>query len=439
MNILQKKKIAFFLKSDELGYTDFSHVEDGNPGVGGSEYMVVLVAHLLNCRENNIDVILYTLSDGIFPKNLCVKKIESLRKAIIDAEEEHCDYFAFKYKPFYIKDGSLDFFYLNVKLMPWCHNFASSHDLSFFAKNPNIFRIICVSKEQMESYIDHEAYKKSVYLYNAVNTACVKKYDVQNNPIENRKNVVTYIGSIIPEKGLHWIAEIWSDVLAKVPDAELHIIGSGRLYQRDAQLGRFGIAEKNYEDYLMKYFTHDGKVLPSVHFHGVMGEEKNEILLQTKVGIPNPSGKTETFGITAVEMQLMGCFITTIECVGYLDTVFNGFLYKRKQDFLKTVLKALETSPRDYRDVLKTIYERFSHTAVISQWENFVQDGTVPLNLDVKNINFKYKWAKCILYKLKNKFPILYRVLPSVLFLEEKYNGVKRRVDYLVNKRRRYL
>ena len=73
----------------------------------------------------------------------------------------------------------------------------------------------------------------------------------------------------------------------------------------------------------MKHITNDNQVLPSVHFLGVLGEEKNDLLLKCRVGVPNPSGNTETFGFTAIEMQSMGCNITTMKCSGYLDTVFT--------------------------------------------------------------------------------------------------------------------
>lgn len=422
---MQSKKIAFFLKSDELGYTDFSHVEKGNPGVGGSEYMIVLIAHLLNSRNNGIDVTLYTLSDGVFPQGLRYKIVSSLKDAIVDAESSGYDYLTFKYKHFYTEDGSLDFQHLNVKLMPWCHNFATARDLSYFSRNPNIYKIICVGKEQMEVYLDHKAYDKSIYIYNAVNTECIQKYNVRSSDFVKRKNIVTYVGSIVPVKGFHWLAEVWARLLKIVPDAELHVIGSGKLYQRDAHLGKNGIAESEYENYLMKYLSCDGEILPSVHFHGIMGEEKNEILLQTKVGVPNPSGKTETFGITAVEMQLMGCVVSTIECEGYLDTVFGGFMYKKKKDFLPMLVNALRAQSNNYETNRKLILQKFSHSAVISQWEELVLTGTLKQNRKIDNIYFNYKWVKLAMYKIKKRIPFLYKVIPSVDDVVKKSCGLK--------------
>ena len=56
---------------------------------------------------------------------------------------------------------------------------------------------------------------------------------------------------------------------------------------------------------------------------GVLGEQKNEILLHTKVCIPNPSGVSEIFCISAIEVQFCGSIIKTIKYGGFVDTVYN--------------------------------------------------------------------------------------------------------------------
>ena len=84
------------------------------------------------------------------------------------------------------------------------------------------------------------------------------------------------------------------------------------MYNNNARLGSYGIAEYFYEKKILKPITGDnGQILPSVHFCGVMGAEKFDILNESKVGVPNPSGLTETFGITAVvtlTMMLLSSF-----------------------------------------------------------------------------------------------------------------------------------
>ena len=51
--------------------------------------------------------------------------------------------------------------------------------------------------------------------------------------------------------------------------------------------------------------------MKSVHFCGNMGIEKLEIYNRTTVGVVNPSARTETFGLSAVEMEACGIPVVT--------------------------------------------------------------------------------------------------------------------------------
>ena len=80
----------------------------------------------------------------------------------------------------------------------------------------------------------------------------------------------------------------------------------------------------------MSYLTNEkGEVLPSVHFLGILKEEKLGVMGKCKVAVPNPTGVSECLPITAMEMQLAGCSIATVLHPAYLDTVFNkSYLYR---------------------------------------------------------------------------------------------------------------
>lgn len=54
-------KVAFFLNNEDFNSDrDFSDILGGNPGIGGSEYMILLISYLLTIRNNGIQVRLYT-------------------------------------------------------------------------------------------------------------------------------------------------------------------------------------------------------------------------------------------------------------------------------------------------------------------------------------------------------------------------------------------
>lgn len=171
------KTVAFFLENAGHPFLDYSNVELGNPGVGGSEYMIVLVATLLAKRNNGINVVLYTDRKSNFHECLLVKYIDSLASAIEDADLCKVDFIVFKAIDVVNSD------YLRktrafTKLIPWFHNFATIKELKWISQNDVVYRAVTVGKHQLLKYLDHKAYKKSCYIYNCVNTDVQERYNV---------------------------------------------------------------------------------------------------------------------------------------------------------------------------------------------------------------------------------------------------------------------
>ncbi|MCB6981976.1 glycosyltransferase, partial [Bacteroides uniformis] len=65
---------------------------------------------------------------------------------------------------------------------------------------------------------------------------------------EKRNLNVAYVGSLVPAKGFDLLASAWPAVLAKVPDAQLFVVGSGKLYNRNSVLGKWNIADEKFEN-----------------------------------------------------------------------------------------------------------------------------------------------------------------------------------------------
>ena len=309
--LMKMKKVAFYLENASISSVDCSGILQGNPGIGGTQYMIILISYLLWLRNNGLEVKTYSTSKGLFPVGYDYSIVRNFNEAVDKACDEGFDCLIFRHDADLITSGALDGVDRNIKLIVWDHVFVCYWELDYYASNPQVYKIINVSREQTDLYRDHKAFEKSFYIYNCLNLEGTREM-VLGNPFEKRKNVVTYVGSLVPYKGFHLLAQAWPIILRQVPDAELYVIGSGRLYDKNVKLGRFGIAESSYEEQFMHYLCKDDEILPSVHFMGDMGVEKNKILLQTKVGVPNPSGITETFCISAVEMQAMGAVVTTI-------------------------------------------------------------------------------------------------------------------------------
>lgn len=401
MNVYNKNiKVGFYFDNKAISKIDFRNVLQGNPGVGGSEYSAVLISYLLAIRENKIDVSLFCTSIGNFPQNLDVCIVEDLKTCLYKADVEGYDYLVVdskKISPALLR--SIDD--RSLKIFLWANNFLSKQELDAYSKSKVIKKIINVGREQLELWLDHPIFDKSCFIYN---TMTFPELHDTLLPSSKRQHIVVYIGSLIKAKGFGALAKAWPRVLNDVPDAQLYVIGSGKLYDKNAKMGKYGIADANFEKEFMPYLIDtNSQILPSVHFLGVLGKEKFDILANSKVGVPNPTGQTETFGYSAVEMQYMGCAIATMKCSGFLDTVIpngNNILYSNVKNLHKSIVKLLLS--KENVDVQKNrsyIEKTFGVDEVIGEWEHLITAQNVNKG-NCKNLLFRLKWLKIFNYSL---------------------------------------
>ncbi len=320
-----------------------------------------------------------------------------------------------------------------LSLILWAHNTMPYGMLDQVSKLPYVKRIVCCGREMLELFRDHPVSMKSTYAYNVFPmreaTWYREKIDFSNN-----HNVV-YMGMLSQGKGFHVLAKAWKKVLKQVPDAQLYVIGSGKLYDKNASLGSYGLASPEFEALFMPWLVDDeGKILPSVHFLGLLGVEKYDVLGKCKVGVPNPTGNTECLPITTIEIQLMGCNITTIYHPAYLDTVVNrDYLYNRTSQLAQYIINRL-MAPRDsVEETYRQLRDKFNEEKTIKRWEHILTTADKPMALEPCSENgYQMKGLKDMLLQVKMKCPALC-ALPSV---ETTYNLFRYRIP---NKIRRIL
>lgn len=412
-------KIAFYLDNKNIRNIDMTMPEQGNPGIGGTEYIIHAIIYYLAQKKNKTFQLILgaTFIDNISPIIHSIK-CNSISDLMYKVKP---DFVVFKYEPYLYKEASMCAKECNTKLIPWAHNFIKRSELTVLANNPLVTRIICVSKEQLNMYRDHKAFLKSVYIYNGMPVKYLKTELPSIPSYSDRPYEVTYIGSIVPYKGFHILAEAWKDVLKVFPQAKLNVIGSGKLYDRNSKLGHYGIAEEEYEKQFMPALTdNEGKIIPSVHFWGVLGIEKNEILKRTRVGVPNPSGVSETFCITALEMQAMGALITTINYGGLKNTVFHtGILYNTPKELANSIITLFRRKENQIQEFYKFMEENFSFERITKVWISFLNhlnDSSVPF-LPNENSDCISK-LKELNRRIKNNLPFGYAILPTIDFYQ---------------------
>lgn len=420
-------KIAFYIENENIELVDCTNFEYGNPGIGGSEYaMFVLLDYFSKNKSDNQYVLLSNHIDKVS------NQIESFAvKNIVDSfnvsKIQGVDIVIFKHNEKYIDQNIFLNFekHYELKIIIWAHNFIFRKYLNFYSRHDFISRIVNVSNDQLNLYRDHNCFKKSVSIYNGIYT----DFFSNDNNFTEREDEVTYVGSIIPSKGFHLIAKAWKEILRRIPTAKLNVIGTGQLYNRNEKLGEYGIAEMSYEKSFMPYITDENcQVLDSISFMGVLGVEKNEILKRSKVGVPNPSGLTETFGYTAVEMQGFGMLVTTKDNIGYRETVFKKkYLYKNELQLGDYVCNLLRHKNYQEESALDFIKKEFSINNIAIKWNELffnIENNIMPEIFDIKNKDRMFLLID-INRKIKSYIPFGFKILPSLLFYNELLNKIK--------------
>lgn len=407
-------RIGIYINNKNIAAVDCTNLRRGNPGIGGTEYCILLLLQVYKESYPNEEVILFVASAASLPKVDNVVVVEKISALCDAAKQYEVDMLVISAvyegqplsKAFFKK---LEEKKINTIL--WGHNFYLSDFCSMVAKCSAVKANVFVGQQQYDRYVDHSIIKKSTYIYNMYPMTQVgKRTDIENHS-------VTYIGSLVPTKGFHVLAGVWKDILKNVPDAILNVIGSGKLYGRNSKLGRYNIADEEYEAVFMSGLTDEkGQILPSVHFMGVLGTEKNEVIQHTCVGVVNPTGRTETFGISALDFESQAVPVVTIAKGGFLDTVIDGqtgLLYSNTSELADKVSKLLlnEDINRKYGETGIEFSKQFAPEKIIKEWDSLFHSVA-----EEKQI--AYQKPETFMHTNLKKYRVLNREIKDILKLE---------------------
>lgn len=407
-------KVTFYL-GDNIGTpVNASSIEFGNPGVGGTQYVMLLVAHFLNQKEEfDVNICASRRYDGWGGESLIVKGDADV---VPVCENRHTDILVLKTDSLILRKMIQQ---SNLKVVYWSHNYIYADLCSYIANTPQVKCNVFVSKEQYDRYIDNNIIKKSTFIYNLYNDSNTKRR-------HNDSKTICYMGAIVPAKGFRELCRIWKGIKKQVPEATLLVLGSGSLYGTQ-QLGKYNIASDNYESQFVQFIKDaDGEIDPSIKFLGVVGEEKISYFLNASVGVVNPTAVTETFGMGILEMASACLPVATIGRRGYLDTIIHnktGLLASSLVGIQKNIVRLLSDKELNNKlgDNAKVFISKFSPTVIIPKWESLLNDiYNNELNITItpptNNFNDEYKWIRYINYYLRFKCHL--KILPSILDIE---------------------
>lgn len=121
-------KIAFYIPNKNISNINLSNIDEGNPGIGGSEFSAVLIASNL-CKKLNHEIYAFCDKKSNFPSSLKWQVCGDIIGAIKLSIKQNFD--------FIIIDGKLltkeiICTFTNVRFIAWANTFISKEYLDFF-------------------------------------------------------------------------------------------------------------------------------------------------------------------------------------------------------------------------------------------------------------------------------------------------------------------
>jgi glycosyltransferase involved in cell wall biosynthesis len=363
-------RVAFYLNTEAVKGVDIRDVDSGNPGIGGTEYMFFLIAKYLSSA---MEVHFYATRIGAFPQGVTYHPVRDFADAAAQFQTQGEKWVILREAEIMANAALIRS--LPQGFLAWAHNYSNAKTLKACQRLANVVRYVCVSREQYEQMRDERIFGKCAYIFNA---AVAKAY--LGAPIPAAGNSVFFMGSIIPHKGFHILARQWQEIKRAVPDATLHIVGSGQLYDRSIPMGPLGMATAAYERQFARHLTRGGALREDVIFHGTLGADKNQLLRSAKVAVVNPTGVGETFCISALEFELLGVPVITKNFGGPRNVMVDGrtgILIDREGDLAQAVVRLL----RDDRLRASMAEQGIAHArahfdiaGVVQAWERLLRE-----------------------------------------------------------------
>jgi glycosyltransferase involved in cell wall biosynthesis len=397
-------KVGLYIENSNISDVDLSHPEFGNPGIGGTEFNFVSLPYYFNRNaQGRTDFAVYAQSAKNFPRHFTVVQVSDCLEALKHCVRDGCDILL--WRPTGREDTSylLDFVDdYNIKVIAWVHNTLSQDILNRLADLKNIKRFVAVSEEQLDILRDHPIIYKSCVIFNGLD---IEPYKV-SSAVSKDPNMVVYMGSLIPAKGFSMLAKVWKQILQKHERAELYVIGTGGLYDRTRQMGKWGVADEEFEASSIRPYLSDdeGNVHPSVHFLGVLGKGKREYLQKACVGVVNPTALTENCPGSALEFQAAGTPVVSGSDWGLLDTVIHGqtgLLGQTENELVENIsffLAHPDESLTYGENGRQFVEKKFNYGNICREWEQLFHDVVNDRKCQLKPVrqNFFYrrKWLR---------------------------------------------
>lgn len=226
----------------------------------------------------------------------------------------------------------------------------------------NMDKVIVLSQYHRSLLPSYIAEEKVLVSANGINLEDFKDYKL----IRNSKRMI-YTSSY--DRGIQHLLQVWSEIKAEVPDAELHLFYGWDTYDKMMEKGMRPPAFKQKMVELMKQ---DG-----ITEHGRVGHKQLNKEFQKSGLWVYPSHFEEISCISAMKAQANGCIPVCTNYAALAETVKKGVIIEGNckdqeivKEFKESIIRILkdEETQESIRQELLCFKESFSWELVAQQW-----------------------------------------------------------------------
>lgn len=263
-----------------------------NPGVGGTQLMAVNLAYLLATSSPSAQIRLFALGDddievAFCPPNMEVYCTPTMESSTLCKSAVIATAYAYSKAPSCFKD---------VKTLAiWSHNLWDCLEASIRAR-PDA-KLVVVSEIQRQIAIASDV---KAGVYRIQNPIDLERYPFNRGPLPESREIA-YLGNLTSAKGALHVARLWASQAKHLKGYTLHMLGGGDHYS-----GTPDTNSRNYEGKVRAVLS-SAEPDTRVIYHGtVTFREAAKILSRCSYGLVNPTGRTECFPTSLVELLASG-------------------------------------------------------------------------------------------------------------------------------------
>lgn len=413
-------RFCFYLELDKIQPETLNeNLDSGNPGLGGTQYLFLLTVHNLNKKYGSDYAVLLTNTDVSSTSNHLIHfiNVSDASHAVEYCETNHIDNLVFNVNLAGRVNRSL--FDTSVNIILWAHNTVNGKCHRIAATTKSIKWIVCVSESQYENMADTPCFNKCTFINNII----PKEFYDKAHLTDYSENKVAYVGSIMPQKGLHNLIEIWKIVESKSPQTQLYIFGSSNIWNNAVSIDNNIFSDQYYGKVLRKRLNRLAHP-ENIHFMGAKGWRFLRDYISTfRLGVVNPSYymRDETFCLSAIEMETMGLPVISRKRHDGLNTsILNektGFLGKTNEEIADKILQVVSdvTLAKELGGNARKHSSSFIAEDVVSRWYE-LDKGTIDHGVSVR-----VKWIP------NDSKMLIHDFFLKILFLLESH-----KISYLV-------